>query len=303
MRMIVAAILLASAGLAIGQTTEPSADSSTTAPATAPASQPAVAYGKPITTGIKPSFMITYKSQGRDIRAYQVDPAIETPHPSVIVVSDIYGLTDWVKKQADNLARQGYTVLVPNIYSRIPDTDHGVDAHQAYLNYEQTADQQVMTDICAAVDYLQDDGKPTAGQRLAIVGYDLGGIFAMMMTGSDLRVSAGVNYYGRVIYSTTSRNRPLSPVDDLLNLHAPLLSFYGTNDPQVPEDQLQALDSRLSHNPNGIYYDIVRYPGVGHGFLIPTRQGYNAQATEQSEERTKTFLAEWLRAAPKKEEE
>jgi carboxymethylenebutenolidase len=297
MRMLMAAMLLACGTVAIGQTSEPSAVASS------PATQPAVAYGKPISTEIKSTAMVMFKSEGRDIQGYQVEPAVDGPHPSVILVSDIFGMTDWVKSQADLLAKQGYTVLVPNIYSRISDTDHGVNAQEAYLNYEQTADQQIMTDISGAIDYLQADGKPTAGQPLAIVGYDLGGIYAMMMAGTDLRVTAAVNYYGRVIYSTTSRNRPLSPVDDLFNLHSPLLSFYGTNDPQVPDDQITALESRLSHNPNGVYYDVVHYPGVGHGFLVPTRQGYNAQAAEQSEKRTREFLAEWLRAAPKKEDE
>ncbi|HUO06737.1 MAG TPA: dienelactone hydrolase family protein [Phycisphaerae bacterium] len=305
MRMLVAAMLLACGTVAIAQTPEPSAAANSTVnpPAATPASPSPVAYGKPISTDIKPAGIVTFKSEGRDIQAYQVEPVVAGPHPSVIVVSDIFGMTDWVKKRADLLAEQGYTVLVPNIYSRIPDTAHGVNAQQAYVDYAQTADQQVMTDISGAIDYLQADGKPTAGQPLAIVGYDMGGIYAMMIAGTDLRVTAAVNYYGRILYTTTSRNRPLSPVDDLFNLHAPLLNFYGTNDPQAPDDQITALESRLSHNPNGVYYDVVRYPGVGHGFLVPTRQGYNAQAAEQSEKRTRDFLAEWLRAAPRKEEE
>ena len=285
MRTFMAATLLLCGGVVFGQATQPEAAGNASATsAAAPSSQPAIAYGKAITTAIKPGQMVTYKSEGREIYAYEVDPAVEGPHPSVIVASDIFGMTDWVKKQADELAKQGYTVLVPNVYSRIPDTDHGVNAQQAYLDYEQTSDQQVMTDISGAIDYLEADGKPTAGQPLGIVGYDMGGIYAMMMAGTDLRVTAAVNYYGRVIYSTTSRNRPLSPVDHLLNLHAALLSFYGTNDPQVPSDQIEALESRLSHNPNGVYFDVVRYPGVGHGFLVPTRQGYNAMAAHRSEE-------------------
>ena len=304
MRSLMAATVLLCSGVVFGQATQPEAAANAPAtPAAAPTSQPAIAFGKPVTTAIKPGRMVSFGSEGRDIQAYQVEPVVEGAHPSVIVVSDIFGMTDWVKKQADGLAKQGYTVLVPNVYSRIADTDHGVNAQQAYLDYEQTPDQQVMTDISGAIDFLEAEGKPTAGQALGIVGYDMGGIYAMMMAGTDLRVTAAVNYYGRVIYSTTSRNRPLSPVDHLLNLHAPLLNFYGANDPQVPSDQIEALESRLSHNPNGVYFDVVRYPGVGHGFLVPTRQGYNVMAAHRSEERTRDFLAQWLRAAPKKSDD
>jgi dienelactone hydrolase len=97
--------------------------------------------------------------------------------------------------------------------------------------------------------------------------------------------------------------RPTSPVEDLFNLNAPLLSFYGNADPQIPPAQVAAMESRLENNPNKTYYELVKMPGVGHGFLVQGRQGYNAQAAEQSEERMKEFLARYLRAEPKKMEE
>jgi dienelactone hydrolase len=82
-------------------------------------------------------------------------------------------------------------------------------------------------------------------------------------------------------------------------MRAPLLSFYGGVDPQVPRDQVRALESRLEHNPNKTYYELVKLPNVGHGFLVPGRQGYNADAATQAQERAKEFLARYLRAKPK----
>jgi dienelactone hydrolase len=104
------------------------------------------------------------------------------------------------------------------------------------------------------------------------------------------------------VYSNITSARPNSPVEELFNLRCPLLSFYGNEDPQVPKEQVRALESRLSHNPNRTYYEIVRYPGVGHGFLVPGRQGFNAQAAQASEEKVRDFLARYLRAEPKKDE-
>jgi carboxymethylenebutenolidase len=301
MRMLAALVICCSATTLMAQTTRMGPDG------VAAATQPAAVYGKAIVTDILPGRMITYPSGGRDIPAYQVTPKIAggttAPMPSVIVVPDIFGMTPWIKAQADALARQGYLVIVPNLYSRIAGDDKGLDAQRAWLAYDQTSDAQIHDDLAAAVDYLQQDGKPTAGQPVGIVGYDMGGIYAMMLAGSDLRVSAAVNYYGRILYSATSRNRPISPVEDLFNLRAPLLSFYGTLDPQVPTSQIDALESRLSHNPNDTFYEIVRYPGVGHGFLVSTRQGYNATAAKAAEEKTRDFLARYLRAEPKKEDE
>ncbi len=275
---------------------------------TSPATEPAPQYGKPLTTEINPGQMTTYKSGGgggRDIPAYLVVPKLppRSAMPSIILVHDIFGMTDWIKSQADGLAHQGYLVLVPNLFSRLPDTDKGLTPQQAWLDYDQTSDGQIHDDLSAAIEYLQAEGKATAGQPVGVVGYDMGGIYAMMLAGNDLRVSAAVNYYGRIIYNTTTRNRPISPVEDFFNIHAPLLSFYGSNDPQIPEAHIRALDSRLAHNPNQTYYEVVRYPGVGHGFLVPTRQGYNAAAAQQAADKTRGFLARYLRAEPKKAEE
>jgi carboxymethylenebutenolidase len=272
------------------------------APAAAPAS---TVYGKPVATQINPGQVITYRSTIQDISAYLVTPRVpaDAKTPAVIYIHDIFGMTDFTRAQADNLARQGYTVLAPNLFSRIGGSEHGLNAQTAWIAYEKTPDPQVLSDLLAAVEYLNQEGKSTAGQPLALVGHDMGGIYAMMLAGDDLRITAAVNYYGRVLYTAMSPLRPVSPVEDLFNLRAPLLSFYGTNDPQIPPEQIRSLESRLQNNPNKTYYQVVQFSDVGHSFLVPTRQGYNAKAAAESQEKTRDFLARYLRAEPKKAED
>jgi len=290
-----------------GSSTQPAGKSGG---AGAAASQSRV-YGKPLSTEIFPGEMIRYKSGNREIQAYLVKPKLPAGAskdlanlPAVIVVHDIFGMTPFIKAEAEKLARQGYTVMVPNLYSRLDKTENGLDAQTAWIDYDKTSDQQVTRDLAAAMDYLE--GPPVEDQPpqrpIGVVGYDMGGIYAMMMAGADLRVGAAVNYYGRILYSSTTSMRPASPVESLFNLRAPLLNFYGTIDPQVPENQLREMESRLSHNLNKTFYEIVKYPGVGHSFMVPTRPGYNADAAKKSEEKTRLFLAEHLRAEPVKVE-
>ena len=277
------------------------------APATAPATTApaATAYGKPVTTPINLGQMITYRSSTQDISAYLVTPKVsaDAKTPAIIYIHDIFGMTDFTRGQADHLARQGYTVLAPNLFLRIAGSQHGLDAQAAWIAYEKTPDPQVINDLLAGLEFLNQDGKPTAGQPLALVGHDMGGIYAMMLAGDDLRITAAVNFYGRVLYASTSPDRPVSPVEDLFNLQAPLLSFYGTNDPQIPPAQIHSLESRLQNNPNKTFYQVVRFSDVGHSFLVPTRQGYNAGAAAKAQEKTRDFLARYLRAEPKKAED
>jgi carboxymethylenebutenolidase len=266
-------------------------------------------YGQPISTAINAGKMITYKSGNREIEAYLVTPKIPADTkladaPAVVLVHDIFGMTPFIKSMAETLAKQGYTVIVPNLYSRYDVESKALEPQEAARDYAKLSDVQATRDLSAAIDYLE--GPPVEGmpaeRRVAVVGHDMGGIYAMMLAGSDIRVTCAVNYYGRILYSATSPNRPASPVESLFNLRAPLLSFYGTIDPQVPDEQIDAMESRLSKNLNKTFYEIVRYRNVGHSFLVPTRRGYNAEAAGKAEARTREFLARYLRAEPVKVE-
>ena len=277
-----------------------------TPPATVPSTQiisggggiPAAPSGKPLTTATQAGKSIDYLNNGVPIKAYLVAPEGPGPFPAIIVAHDIFGLNPWIKKQADQLATQGYVVIVPDLNTRQNLAEPLADARTAWLAYDKMSDQQALSDLRAAVNFLVTH--PTVGdkQPLAIVGYDMGGIYAMMLASIDLRIKAAVNYYGQIIYPVQNKLRPISPVEILFNLRAPLLSFYGDIDPQNPPDHLARLQSRLEHNPNNTHFTIITYPNVGHGFLVESRLGYNAQATQDAQDKTRDFLAKFLRVKP-----
>jgi carboxymethylenebutenolidase len=245
--------------------------------------------------------MVTLKSADHDISAYLVAPK-DNPNPGcVVLVHDIFGMTDFTKTEADQFSKLGYTVLAPNLYSRIDGAANGLDASQAAAAYKATPDQQILADIHAAIEYLNADGKSTAGQPLAIVGIDMGGTYAMIAAGLELRATCAVDFYGRLLYPETSPQRPNSPIEQVFNLDVPFLAFYGTIDPQVPPQHVKLLESRLAANPNKAYYEVVKLPGVGHGFLDPSRTGYNPEAAKQAMDQTQAFLKRYLQA-PKKED-
>jgi carboxymethylenebutenolidase len=262
---------------------------------------PAAPAAQPASSPAHPGEMVTLKSADHDISAYLVAPK-DNPNPGcVVLVHDIFGMTDFTKTEADQFSKLGYTVLAPNLYSRIDGAANGLDASQAAAAYKATPDQQILADIHAAIEYLNADGKSTAGQPLAIVGIDMGGTYAMIAAGLELRATCAVDFYGRLLYPETSPQRPNSPIEQVFNLDVPFLAFYGTIDPQVPPQHVKLLESRLAANPNKAYYEVVKLPGVGHGFLDPSRTGYNPEAAKQAMDQTQAFLKRYLQA-PKKED-
>ncbi len=305
-RVLSLAVLMAVVGLSAMAQMDSPPQGTATAPEAAPDARPGLSkYGQPVTTEINAPQMITIKGADRDLSGYFVTPKLEmseTKRPSVILIHDIFGMTDWIKSFANDLAKQGYTVIVPNLYSRVEGSDKGLDAAAAAKAYAGMSDQQAVGDIHAALEYLEQEGQPTAKQPIAVVGVDMGGIYAMESAGRELRISAAVNFYGRLLYANTTSDRPVSPVQSLFNLQVPLLSFYGTLDPQVPADQVKLLSQRLANNPNHIYYETVQFPGVGHGFMEPGREGYNAEADKDARAKMRAFLARYLRAEPAKDD-
>lgn len=261
----------------------------TPATATAPAIRPKHA--------ITPGKIIQYRQNQRSIDAYLVSPKADGPFPAVLLVHDIYGITPFIRQQADALAAQGYVVLVPNLYSDQQLPEGAKTAHAAYAAYEAMTDRDAMRDLRAALDHLaaqKSVAGPDDDKAIAVVGIDMGGIYAIMLPAIDLRVKAAVNYYGRLLYPRATPARPISPVELATNLKVPLLSFYGHLDPQIPDTHVQRLEKKLAHNPNRIGIEIIHYDNVGHGFLDPSRQGHNPQAATDAQARTLAFLARVL---------
>lgn len=246
---------------------------------------------------------VTYTRDLAEVPGYFVAPKGEV-RGAVLLVHDIFGVSDFMRGMANELAQQGYAVLMPDLYARYkrgdgnkpvdPLKDAAFDAKTAWLAYEATPDAQIYSDLLAAVNFLSDEHAATKGLPLAVVGHDMGGGYAMRLAGTDLRVKAAVNYYGRIVAANMTERRPISPVDSLFNLRAPLLSFYGEIDPQVPADHVKQLESRLVHNPNKTSYQLIKYPNVGHSFLVPTRPGYDKASAEDAMRVTREFLARTL---------
>lgn len=254
--------------------------------------------------GVRPGEMVDVEGFDQSIiHAYFVTPKGPGPYPAIILLHDIYGLTPWHKKEADLYAGMGYAVVVPNLYSRDPQMLEGTaDARVAWLAYNNMPDAQALKDIRAFVSWLGEQSA-VMDKPIGAVGYSMGGIYTMGLAAIDLRIKAAVNFYGRLEYHETTVNRPASPVDALFNLTAPMISFYGTNDPSSPAVHVAKLEKRLFENPNKTFYQIIRYPGVGHNFMNDGRQGYDAEARADALKKVEAFLDRNLKnAKPKKDD-
>lgn len=189
----------------------------------------------------------------RNLTAFIVYPETRGKAPVIVMVHEIFGMTDWVRSMADDLAAQGYIVIVPDLLSGSGPSGGGSEAYpdqDARVKAVSMLDpDQVNADLSAAADYAKK--LPAAGTKLAVIGFCWGGgkSFAFATVRHDL--SAAFVFYG-------------PPPQNLAAITAPVYGFYAGNDARISstvpatKDAMQKLAKK---------YEPVVYDGAGHGFM------------------------------------
>jgi carboxymethylenebutenolidase len=196
---------------------------------------------------------VQVKHDNRTVHAFVVYPESKQKAPVVIVIHEIFGMTDWVRTVADRLAENGYIAIAPDFLSGMAPNGGkssdfpSVDAARE-ANSKLDADQ-VTADLNAVADY----GKklPAANGKLAVVGFCWGGSQSFRFATNRKDLSAAFVFYG-------------GPPKDFSAITAPVYGFYGGDDARIDAtipDTVTAMKSA------GKKYDPVTYEGAGHGFM------------------------------------
>lgn len=224
-----------------------------------------------------------HAGSGDSVTAWVVYPERPDPAPVVIVIHEIYGLTDWVRGVADLLAAEGFIAVTPDLLSGTgPDGggSESVDRQGAVRLIRDLDKGQLVRRLEAAAAY--GTALPAAMDRVGSIGFCWGGrrSFDFATTFPDL--TAAVVYYGT------------SPGPEALaRVNARVLGNYGGDDARVNAD---IAPTRQTMSSFGKSYEAVIYDGAGHGFLRAQqdRDGANLRAAEQAWPRTVAFLREAL---------
>jgi carboxymethylenebutenolidase len=220
---------------------------------------------------------------GDRVRAWVVYPERADKAPVVIVIHEIYALTDWIRGVADQLAAEGFIAMAPDLISGKGPGGGGsesVDEEGAVALIRTLDPQEVTRRLKAAAAYATH--LPSATEAVGVVGYCWGGSTSFRMATEWPELGAAVVFYGS------------SPAtESLAAVRAPVLGHYGGDDARVnatiPEAQAEM--QRL-----GKFYEPNIYPGAGHGFLRQQtgREGANMEATRAAWPRTVAFFREHL---------
>jgi len=221
---------------------------------------------------------VDIKSGDRTIKAFVVYPERKDKAPVVIVISEIFGLTDWVRSLCDELAESGVIAIAPDLHGgqKFEDLDGARKATTALPK------EQVLADLNATADYALTK-IPAANGTLAVCGFCWGGGKTFEFAHSNPKVRAAYSFYGVAVDNA----------DDANKVACPVYGFYAENDERVNATIPKAEELMKGA---GKKYEPVIYKGAGHGFMRsgepnnPQKRDADAKARDEAWARWKTLL-------------
>lgn len=222
--------------------------------------------------------------------AYRAAPEGRTGLPVVLVLSEIFGVHDYIADVARRLAHAGYLAIAPELFVRQGDAQgYGELARLMSEVIAKVPDAQVMGDLDATVAWAAAHGGDTS--RLGVTGFCWGGRQTWLYVAHNPAVKAGVAWYGRLV-GQPSELTPRHPVDVAASVHGPVLGLYGGQDTGIPLASVEQMKTALAAGGQAARASrFVVYPDAPHAFHADYRPSYRPDAAEDGQRRA----LEWLR--------
>ena len=225
---------------------------------------------------------VTVTHDGRALQTFVVYPESKDKRPVVLIIHEIFGMTDWVQDLADQVAAAGYIAVAPDLLSGMG-PDGGRSSSFAEGKTMEAVSKlnpdQVTADLNAAADYANKI--PASNGKLFVVGFCWGGgqSFRFATNRSDL--AAAFVFYG-----------PPPEKDAMARIKAPVYGFFAGNDARIGA---MIPDAIANMQAAGKTFEPVTYDGAGHGFMrageAPDANDANKKARADAWERWKSLLA------------
>jgi carboxymethylenebutenolidase len=220
---------------------------------------------------------VTVKHDGRAVETFIVYPESKDKRPVVLVIHEIFGMTDWVQDLADQVAEAGYIAVAPDLLSgmapnggRSSDFPEGKSVEAVgKLNPDQ-----VTADLNAAADYALKF--PASSGKLFVAGFCWGGGQTFRFATNRADLAAAFVFYG-----------PPPDKDAMARIKAPVYGFYAGNDARIGATVPDAIQQMKAAGKN---FQPVTYDGAGHGFM---RAGEAPDANDANRKARTDAWARW----------
>jgi carboxymethylenebutenolidase len=225
---------------------------------------------------------VKLKSEGRDLNCFVAYPEVKDKAAAVLIIHEIFGLTDWVRGLADQLAEAGYIAIAPDLLSGTAPGGGGTtelggnDAVRKAI--QSMPPDQITSDLKAAMNYVSK--LPAANGHVTVAGFCWGGGQSFRFATSEKDLKAALVFYG-----------PPPGKEDMEKINCPVYGFYGENDARI---NATIPKTKEMMKGTGKKYEPVIYDGAGHGFMrageAPDANPANKKARDEAWDRVMKIL-------------
>ena len=219
---------------------------------------------------------VSVKHDGRSVESFQAHPQAGGKAPGIVVIHEIFGMTDWVEDVADEFAEAGYLAIAPDLLSGMaPNGGRTKDlpASEVGAAIGKLPPDQITADLNAVTDHLR--GLPGCNGKVCVVGFSWGGGQSFRFATNRKDLSAAFVFYG---------SGPAAAA--IPSVTAPVYGFYAGTDARIGAT-VPATKEQM--NAAGKFFATVEYEGAAHGFM---RAGEQPDATDANK---KARAAAWVK--------
>lgn len=211
---------------------------------------------------------VSFRSEGAKIPAYLARPRESGRYPGVILIHDIFGVSDHARDVARRFANVGFVTLVPDCFARI---DLGTDETQVRSRAGQLDDRLTVCDLEGAAGLLR--GLAYSSGKIGTVGFCMGGRSALLFASGSDKVDATIDCWGGGISSDSpiTPQHPVQVVELVKNLKRPVYAVFGADDENPSQAHAAQLRAYLDRENKLGLVTMETFANAGHAFFADAR--------------------------------
>jgi carboxymethylenebutenolidase len=225
---------------------------------------------------------VEVKHGDRKVNCYITYPEVKDKATAVVVIHEIFGLSDWARNMTDELAEAGYIAIEPDLLSGMAPGGGGTAELGGSDNVTKAVGKlppdQVTADLDAVADYVSK--LPSCNGKIAVAGFCWGGGQSFRYATNNKDLKAAFVFYG-----------PPPTAEGMAKINCPVYGFYGGNDARVTATVPHAVEMMKQEKKT---YEPVTYEGAGHGFMrggeAPDARPADKKARDEAWTRLKELL-------------
>ncbi|MGH7353570.1 MAG: dienelactone hydrolase family protein [Candidatus Rokuibacteriota bacterium] len=224
---------------------------------------------------------------------YEARPATGTGYPIVLVISEIWGVHEYIRDCTRRFAKAGFCAVAPELFKREGGVGHLTDIQAILKIVGAQKREQTLGDIKAAVDWAKK--RPSArADRVGVTGWCWGGSTTIQVAATNPDMKAAVAWYGPVARAYQGAAGPVTGFDLVKEIKAPFMGLFGELDQNPKPEDVKKFEELLKQTNKNV--EIVIYPGANHGFYADYRPSYNKAAADDAWGKCTGWFDKYLKA-------